>query len=149
MLAIVWVVQIGSITRTSACITARSTFSCADAVSGNSRATSAASIRTIILSPRATTAHTLCDAQRMYTLASHTVPPSGPSKLLLHRLFRPKSPRVPDTPSLEFIFIAAAEDVSERKRVRPEERGHARDSAIIPDRLLFWALALIFRTANQ
>ena len=30
----VWVVQIGSITRTSACITARSTFSCAIADSG-------------------------------------------------------------------------------------------------------------------
>src|SRR3569833_4150096 len=51
MLAIVWVVQTGSITRTSACITARSTFSCADAVSGSSSAARTARTRTIIAIP--------------------------------------------------------------------------------------------------
>src|SRR6185437_6658909 len=89
MLAIVWVVQIGSITRTSACITARSTFSCADAASGSSRATSANKTRTIILSPR-TEAHTLCDAPRMYT--PQRVPGrDGTANSLPDQRFRPKS----------------------------------------------------------
>src|SRR6187401_1549429 len=67
MLAIVWVVQIGSITRTSACSTARSTFSCADAASGSSSATSAARTRIIMFSPSTGTLHILCDGRAIYT----------------------------------------------------------------------------------
>jgi len=52
MLAIVWVVHIGSMTRTSACMTARSTLSCATAESGAASATMAAKIRMSMLSPQ-------------------------------------------------------------------------------------------------
>src|SRR6267154_4327638 len=57
MLAIVWVVQIGSMTRTSACMTARSTFSWADAEKGRARAKRPAKIRYII--------HRVCEARRV------------------------------------------------------------------------------------
>src|SRR5215471_6320080 len=51
MLAMVWVVQIGSITRTSACNTARRTFSCAIADNGRTVATRPTSSRIIMESP--------------------------------------------------------------------------------------------------
>src|SRR5882724_2885668 len=56
MLAMVWVVHIGSMTRTSACITARNTFSCAEAEKGRARAKRPAKIRYII--------HRVCEARR-------------------------------------------------------------------------------------
>src|SRR6185295_8105578 len=72
MLAMVWVVQTGSITRTSACMTARSTFSCATAVSGSSRAARAARTRIIMFSPRISTVHTLCDGHGPFILENES-----------------------------------------------------------------------------
>src|SRR5258707_11775278 len=60
MLAMVWVVHIGSITRTSACMTARSTFSCGIAENGKATARRPARSRRIMRSPRSKTR-----AQRM------------------------------------------------------------------------------------